>query len=166
MTTRAAILFALALLGAVVTFAAAASGRSTRPAVATPCASHVRSGGLPVWRRGGFGPDPRTTYVLGRRGAIGGVLWGVRALDSPPAKDRHNKVLWVPRHVSKSVAPLWIRMQKMDGVQPVGAPVRRVIRTGPGPSYVDAPSSGCWRLTLSWSGRRDSLDLVYVAPPG
>ncbi len=86
------------------------------------------------------------------------------ALNSPPAQDRNNKILWVPRHVSKSVAAMWIRMQKMDGTKLVGAPVRRIIKTGPGPSYVDAPSAGCWRLTLTWSGRSDTLDLAYVPP--
>jgi hypothetical protein len=114
--------------------------------------------------RGGFGPRPRTTYELGRRGAIGAVLWGARTLDSPPAQHRNNKILWVPRHLSKSVAPLWIKLQKMEGTRAVGAPVRRVIPTGPGPSLVDAPSPGCWRLTLTWSGRRDTLDLTYVPP--
>jgi len=34
---------------------------------------------------------------------------------------------------------------------------------GPGPSIVDVPAPGCWRLTLSWSARRDSLDLQYRA---
>jgi hypothetical protein len=114
--------------------------------------------------RGGFGPGTRTTYVLGRHGAIGAVLWGVKTLDSPPAENRNNKILWVPRHVSKSVAPLWIRMQKMVGTTSVGAPVRRIVGTGPGPSLVDAPSTGCWRLTLTWSGRKDTLDLVYAPP--
>ncbi|HEY7398449.1 MAG TPA: hypothetical protein VH538_09115 [Gaiellaceae bacterium] len=126
----------------------------------------MRSGVLPVWMRGGFGPNPRTTYVVGRRGAIGAVLWGVRTLNSPPAQNRNNKILWVPRHASKSVAPLWIKMQRMDGTAPVGAPVRRIITTGPGPSYVDAPSAGCWRLTLTWSGRKDTLDLAYAPPTG
>ena len=101
--------------------------------------------------------------MTGRRGAIGAVLWN-KPLYSPPAKSVNNQILWVPRHPSKTVAALGIKMQKMNGSQTVGAPVRRVIPTGPGPSYVDAPSAGCWRLTLTWSGRRDSLDLSYVPP--
>jgi hypothetical protein len=152
------------LLGALAAPVLGALGGSTHPTRVAPCSSQVRNGVLPVWMRGGFGPNPRTTYVLGRHGAIGAVLWGVRELNAPPARNRNNKILWVPRHVSRSVAALWIRMQKMDGTQLVGAPVRRIIKTGPGPSQVDAPSAGCWRLTLSWSGRTDSLDLVYAPP--
>jgi hypothetical protein len=123
----------------------------------------VHKGLLPVWMRGGFGPGARITYEVGRHGAIGAVLWN-KPLNAPPAKHESNKILWVPRHLSKSVAPLWIKMQRMDGTRLVGAPVRRIITTGPGPSLVDAPSAGCWRLTLTWSGRRDTLDLSYVPP--
>jgi hypothetical protein len=113
--------------------------------------------------RAGFGPGARVTHAVGQRGAIGAVLWN-KPLYSPPAQTVNNKILWVPRHVPKSVAPLWIKMQKMDGTQLLGAPVRRIIANGPGPSYVDAPSAGCWRLTLTWSGRTDTLDLSYVPP--
>jgi hypothetical protein len=136
-----------------------------RSAAVAPCSARVRHGALPVWMRGGWPPGakPRVPYVLGRHGAIGGVLFA-SPLHAPAARDKNNKILWVPRHYSKSVAPLWIRMQKMDGTQLVGPPVRRVIPTGPGPSYVDAPSAGCWRLTLTWSGRSDTLDLAYVPP--
>jgi len=138
--------------------------QATRSADVAACAPQVHDGVLPVWMRGGFGPEPRTTYVLGRRRVIGAVLWGARALDSPPAQQRNNNILWGPRNLSKSVAALWIKMQKMDGTQTVGSPVRRTIKTGPGPSIVDAPSAGCWRFTLTWSGRRDTLDLSYVPP--
>ena len=130
-----------------------------------PCSARVQHGVLPEWMRGGFtlGSKPRIPYVLGKHGSIGGVLFGW-PLNAPPAQQKNNKILWVPRHLSKGAAALWIRMQKMDGTQLVGAPVRRVISNGPGPSYVDAPSAGCWRLTLTWSGRRDTLDLAYVPP--
>ena len=118
--------------------------------------------------RGGFTPGskPRVPYVLGANGLIGGVLFGF-PVNAPPARNKSNKILWVPRHVATGGRPaaLWIRMQKMVGTESVGPPVRRIISGGPGPSYVDAPSAGCWRLTLSWSGRRDTLDLAYVPPP-
>ena len=137
---------------------------ATRSASAAACSPKVHHDVLPVWMRGGFsGAKPRIPYVLGEHGLIGGVLFG-SPLNAPPAQNKNNKILWVPRHFSKSVAALWIRMQKMDGTQLVGAPVRRIITSGPGPSYVDAPSVGCWRLTLTWSGRRDTLDLAYVPP--
>jgi hypothetical protein len=114
--------------------------------------------------RGGFsGSQPRVPYVLGNSGAVGAVLFGW-PLHSPPLPGRNNKILWVPRHYAKTVAPFWIRLQLMDGTRAIGAPIRKVISTGPGPSIVDVPAAGCWRLTLSWSGRRDSLDLNYSPP--
>ena len=147
-----------------LTALAISTGASARPSSVVPCAAGVHDGVLPVWMRAGFSdPKPRIPYVVGRRGAIGGVLFGA-PLNAPPAQRKNNKILWVPRHLSKTVAPLWIRMQQMDGTRLIGAPVRHVISTGPGPSYVDAPAAGCWRLTLTWSGRQDTLDLSYVPP--
>jgi len=52
----------------------------------------------------------------------------------------------------------------MEGPQLVGPTVERVIAAGPGPSIVDLPQAGCWRLRLTWSGAIDTLDLVYRAP--
>jgi len=49
----------------------------------------------------------------------------------------------------------------MQGARLVGDPISRIVQGGPGPSLVDLPAPGCWRLTLSWWGRRDSLDLKY-----
>jgi hypothetical protein len=130
----------------------------------TPCQARVHHDVLPGFMRPGFsGDEPRVPYVLGNRGAIGGVVFGW-PLHSPPLPNRNNKILWVPRHLSKTIAPFWIRLQLMRGSVAVGAPVRKVISTGPGPSIVDVPEAGCWRLTFSWSGRRDSLDLAYTAP--
>lgn len=101
--------------------------------------------------------------MVGRRGSIGAILFGA-PLNAPPAKRKANKILWVSRRPMKARAALWIRMQRMEGATLVGAPVTRVVAGGPGPSYVNAPAAGCWRLTLSWAGRRDTLDLAYVAP--
>lgn len=156
---------AVAVSGAVLALPLGA--HATRSAGIAPCSPQVHHGVLPVWMRGGFGVGarPRIPYVIGRHGVIGGVLFA-HPLNAPPARDKNNKILWVPRHLSKSVAPMWIKLQKMDGTELVGAPIRRVITNGPGPSYVDAPSAGCWRLTLTWSGRKDTLDLDYLPPPG
>jgi hypothetical protein len=38
-----------------------------------------------------------------------------------------------------------------------------VIAGGPGPSIVNLPTPGCWRLTLGWAGQVDTLDLRYLA---
>ncbi|HZT17052.1 MAG TPA: hypothetical protein VFA19_14020 [Gaiellaceae bacterium] len=156
---------AVVLSGAALTVPLRAS--ATRTDVTLPCEPRVHHDVLPQWMRGGWpvGAKPRIPYALGEHGTIGAVLFGW-PLNAPPAQHKNNKILWVPRHFSKSVAALWIRMQEMDGTQLLGAPVRRIIPTGPGPSIVDAPSAGCWRLTLTWSGRRDTLDLPYVPPTG
>jgi hypothetical protein len=150
----------LALIGAF----GARSSDGARSAAPRACAAHVRHDVLPAWMRGGFsGPNPRVPYTIGEKGQIAGVLFAW-PLHAPLLHDQRNKILWVPRHLSKSVAPFWIRLQRMNGTRNVGAPIRRVVTTGPGPSYVDVPSAGCWRATLAWSGRRDTLDLVYTAP--
>jgi hypothetical protein len=148
------------MVSALVTPALGAPGGRTQIA---PCSARVHKGVLPVWMRAGFSPSTRITYEVGKAGAIGAVLWN-KPLNAPPAQHENNKILWVPRHLAKTVAPLWIRMQKMDGTKLVGAPVHRIVKTGPGPSLVDAPSAGCWRLTLTWSGQRDMLDVSYVPP--
>jgi hypothetical protein len=163
MPWRSCLAAALLLIGLVAPVLAASGGvhHTTSPAA---CSAVVHHDVLPVWLRGGFsGPKPRVPYVLGKHGSIAGVLFGA-PLNAPPAASKNNKILWVPRHYAKKVAPLWIKLQKMDGTRLVGAPVRRIIASGPGPSYVDAPSAGCWRLTLTWSGRSDTLDLEYVPP--
>jgi hypothetical protein len=51
----------------------------------------------------------------------------------------------------------------MTGSKRLGAPVVRRVTGSPGPSIIDLPAAGCWRLTLRWSGRVDTLDLRYVA---
>lgn len=141
----------------VRTVSASASGPAS-------CRARVHHDVLPVWLRGGFStPNPRVPYAVGRSSAIGAVIFGW-PLESPPAPGRGNKILWVPRHDSKTIAPFWIRLQRMQGDRGIGAPIRKIIATGPGPSIVDVPASGCWRLTFNWSGRRDTLDLDYAPP--
>jgi hypothetical protein len=59
------------------------------------------------------------------------------------------------------MSSLVIRAQRMRGRRRVGVPVRREVDGGPGPSIINLPSAGCWRLSLTWSGHRDQLDLRY-----
>jgi hypothetical protein len=91
------------------------------------------------------------------------ILFGY-PLQSPPRAGRNNKILWVARKTPNASA-LRIRAQRMNGTSSVGLPVTRKISGGPGPSIMNLPSSGCWRLTLRWSGRIDSLDLRYLQRP-
>lgn len=70
----------------------------------------------------------------------------------------------ISREHDQPLGDLRIRAQRMRGTQRIGRPVIRVIPGGPGPSIVNLPVRGCWRLTLTWSNRRDQLDLSYVKP--
>jgi hypothetical protein len=153
---------AIGVLGvlAVMTVVAAAVPSGARSDGGS-CHSQVGQATPPVWARSGFsGPRPRIPYAVGRSGQIAAIVFGY-PLRSPPAQGRNNKILWVSKTWPKKPAPLWIRAQLMDGTRAIGAPVRHIVPGGPGPSTIDLPEAGCWRLTLTWSGRKDSLDLAY-----
>jgi hypothetical protein len=145
------------------------AGAGHQPSTAAACQSQVRIGVLPAWARAGFSePRPRTPYELGASGRIAAIPFG--SLNSPPSADHTNKILWVS-HVSTRPdvstlpgASLRILAQRMIGTRRDGTPVMRVVTGGPGPSIIDLPAAGCWRLTLRWSGWTDQLDLQYNRP--
>jgi hypothetical protein len=150
------------LIAAAAVAAAALTVPAGASSPAPACRSVVRQGVLPAWARTGFSdPRPRLPHVLGRSGEIAALVFGY-PLRSPPAKDRGNKVLWVSRREVKPLSDLRIHAQRMDGRRRVGQPVTRVVPGGPGPSGINLPAPGCWRLTLRWSGRTDELDLQYA----
>ena len=150
-----------AALSALVLAGCGASEPS--PSRVSACASQVKTDVLPKWARGGFSdPRPRMPYELGRGGNIAALVWGF-PLFSPPPRTHSNKILWVSRITTQPGSNLRIAAQRMRGTHPVGAAVSRTVAGGPGPSIINLPASGCWRLTLRWSGRVDSLDLDYVA---
>jgi hypothetical protein len=153
----AAALAALALAGC--------GSRGPAPSRVSACASQVKSGVLPQWARSGFSdPKPRIPYELGRSGDIAALVFAYPLL-SPPPRTHNNKILWVSRVTPQAGSDLRIAAQRMQGTHALGAPVSRTVTGGPGPSIINLPASGCWRLTLRWSGRVDSLDLDYVANP-
>jgi len=39
----------------------------------------------------------------------------------------------------------------------------RTVGDGPGPSIVDLPEAGCWKLDLTWGDHTDHLELAYAA---
>jgi hypothetical protein len=100
--------------------------------------------------------------VLGRSQRIVAILFGY-PLRSPPRPQRRNKILWVARRTPNASA-LMIHAQRMNGSTPAGSPVIRQVLGGPGPSIINLPVAGCWRMTLRWSGRADTLDLRYERP--
>ena len=117
---------------------------------------------LPDWARAGFSDaEPMARHEVGRSGEIAAVIFGF-PLVVPPRADGANKILWVPRQTTIADR-LDISAQRMDGTAAIGAPVEQVVTGGPGPSYVDLPQAGCWRLTLTWADQTDTLDLEYVA---
>ena len=163
MTSR----LALALSAVVLAAAAGAGPAAAAGHAAAPCRMVVDKGVLPLWARDGFSdPAPRLPHVLGHSGAIAALVFGY-PLRSPPGTTRNNKILWVSRRPDQSAAagalasPLVIHAQRMRGTTRLGQPVTRTVAGGPGPSTINLPAAGCWRLTLSWSHRRDTLDLRY-----
>lgn len=134
-------------------------------AVVASCQPMVTDAVLPAWARAGFSdPEPKARHVIGESGAIAAILFGP-ALFSPPDTEVSNKILWVSKEPAGETS-LVISAQRMDGSAKVGDPVERQVDGGPGPSTIDLPEAGCWRLTLSWSGRTDQLDLAYQGPAG
>jgi hypothetical protein len=135
-------------------------------ALATPSYGNAGScapldrGVLPAWARTGFSESkPKIPHELGRHGRIVAILFG--DLVAPPTKDSGNKILWVAKDRVKALSDLRISAQRVEGGRAVGRPVARVVAGGPGPSGIDLPKPGCWRMKLSWSGRSDELELRY-----
>lgn len=92
------------------------------------------------------------------------ILWA-HPLETPPPASHTNKILWVSRRSFNSITTLRMSAQRMSGTRLLGKPVRRSVMGGPGPSIINLPTAGCWRLTLRWAGRKDSLDLEYKPRP-
>ncbi|WP_405432411.1 hypothetical protein [Micromonospora sp. NBC_00617] len=144
----------------------AAGGAAAPPAAtasaATGCASRVETGSLPDWADAGFHGDTRAPHVFGARGDIVAVLFAhPLALARPDGSN--NKILWVARSAMTSPDPsapaTLVITATLDGTDTT---VTREVAGGPGPSIIDMPSAGCWHLELRWSGRTDTMDLVYA----
>jgi hypothetical protein len=154
---------ALLALGALSLSLCAPAEAASQPA--DPCRAVVTHGVIPAWARSGFSEArPRSAQVLGRAGRIDAILFA-DPLFSPPSTHKTNKILWVSRLPVGTASTLRIAAQRMVGSQRVGSPVGRVVAGGPGPSIIDLPAPGCWRLSLRWSGHTDSVDLAYTRIP-
>ncbi|GAA4581362.1 hypothetical protein GCM10023194_12370 [Planotetraspora phitsanulokensis] len=166
----APLMAAVAVLGVLAggaLISVAVGSDQTRPASPGPapvsaspvasCAAEVPSRVLPQWARTGFtDAEPRMPYVLGDQGDIAAIIFGY-PLAAPPLPDRSNKILWVSRVPLDPGDPLRIEA-RLDGS---GTAVERTVLGGPGPSGIDLPRSGCWHLTLRWSGHTDTMALRY-----
>jgi hypothetical protein len=121
-------------------------------------------GVLPTWARAGFAEqEPAVAHVSSRSGDVVAILFGY-PLSSPQREGFYNKILWV--HRDGPTPPVEIGGQRMDGTTPVGEPVALRLDEGFAPSIVDVAEAGCWRLSLTYGDRIDSIDLEYVAPSG
>jgi hypothetical protein len=113
---------------------------------------------LPEWARAGFSdPKPVMPYVRSASGNILGILF-VDQLTAPPRQTVNNKILWVWRTPSRIGEPVHV-VARLGGTGPA---VTHGLPTPEGPSIVDLPSPGCWRLAITWPGGSDTVDLQYV----
>ncbi|MDI1461516.1 hypothetical protein QEZ54_11085 [Catellatospora sp. KI3] len=158
-TGIAVLLAACAALAACTGGQAPTAAASSAAAPASPpaaCGSPVETGPLPDWASAGFSGSSAIPHVFGRNGDIAAVLFA-HPLTAARTDGMSNKILWVS-HPQPTSDPLVIT-GRLDGT---GDPVVRTVDGGPGPSIIDFPQAGCWRLTLTWSGHTDTLDLVYA----
>jgi hypothetical protein len=148
---------AAGVLGAAVAAAALAvwgsSGEHANPpAGGSACAGTVTTAPLPTWARAGFTPAGlHTAHVFGDHDRIIAVLFVHLRVHQPAGTN--NKILWVAR---AGHGPLHIRAQLEGASRTV---TRRLPETGP--SYVNMPDAGCWRMSLSWPGHHDTIALRY-----
>ncbi len=133
------------------------TGPDPGPAAAVVgCTDQVTPRVLPSWARAGFSdPEPRMPYVESADGSIIAILWG--RLSSPPSPEVNNKILWVAHDYGPTPTDLSIRAHLEGG----DSTVERTVPGGPGPSIIDLPAPGCWRLDLTWDGLTDTVHLAY-----
>ncbi|MEH1163780.1 hypothetical protein V6V47_00170 [Micromonospora sp. CPCC 205539] len=155
------------LLGSAVLLLAgctAPAGQSvTSTSAPAGCGPRIETGPLPDWADAGFHGDTRAPHVFGAKGDIVAVLFG-NPLTHGRKDGANNKILWVSRPAATSpdpASPAALAITAtLDGTQ---TRVTREVAGGPGPSIIDMPQAGCWHLDLRWSGRTDTMDLVYAA---
>jgi hypothetical protein len=132
---------------------------ATPPAAPAPaaCLSRVVTGVLPVWARGGFSDaQPVMPYVTSASGGVVAIIW--EPITGPPKDSSGDKVLWSWRTPVTGVHAV----ARLDGTGPA---VSTFVDPGvTGPSSLSLPSPGCWRITMTWSGGSDTIDLQAARP--
>lgn len=139
----------------------ASPARPTSPANGRPpaaaCASAVTRDALPGWARTGFhGDGSGVPHVFGEHREIVAVLFNYPPVASADP-DEGNKILWVSRLPQRPMRPLTIKAE-LAGTTTA---VTREVAAGPGPSMINLPRAGCWRLALAWSGHTDAMTLAF-----
>lgn len=124
---------------------------TTSPAGSSACNGNISTAALPTWARAGFGPDGlHTPHVFGAHRAIVGILFGELRAHQPAGTN--NKILWAARDG-------YGNLQITARLEGSATTATRAVDLGP--SIVDLPTAGCWRMTLTWSGHRDTIALRY-----
>lgn len=145
---RAAVLILVLVMGGCTT---------GKPAPEAACVTRIVTDALPTWARTGFSGDGSgNPHVFSSNGDMVGVLFG-NPLKAPPAEDHNNKILWVSKGPATVAGDLTITARRAG----TGETAERKVDGGPGPSIIDLPEPGCWRLTLQWWGHTDTMDLTY-----
>jgi hypothetical protein len=148
-----------AIVAGLVLVVAAAGGIALARGGSHPAAEcqAVEHGVLPEWARAGFSEkEPKIAHVIGRDGHLAAILFG--PLTAPPRKDEGNKILWVSREPQNAPSDLQLTATHDSRT------VHRTVPGGPGPSGIDLPEPGCWRVHARWADQQDDLDLTYSAP--
>lgn len=159
--TLAPLAAAAAVIAVVAVILTAGGSRPGGTGAATPASAcqPVATAVLPTWARAGFSdPEPSMPYVTSSSGHLVAIIFGT-PLSSPAAADHNNKILWVS-NAKGGAGDLLITGIREDG----GQTMSTAVPGGPGPSIVDMPMAGCWRLDLTWGTVHDSIALRYVHP--
>ena len=121
------------------------------PSACTP----LRTDKPPVWARGGFTGQGYPPYATSSSGDVVAIVFG-NPLSAPPSEQHANKILWVVRGGATTHIRVVARLE--------GSGRSTRMRVPAGPSIVDMPSAGCWKLSLHLGDRQDSINLRWTKP--
>lgn len=77
-------------------------------------------------------------------------------LTAPPAADHNNKILWAVRGGASGDLVITGHLEGTDRTTTVNT------GASPGPSIVDMPAPGCWRLDLRYGDQTDSINIRWA----
>jgi hypothetical protein len=111
----------------------------------------------PSWAVGGA---PSLRFVQSTEGNVVGFLFADPLRAAPRADGQNNKILWVVKEPRNGDD---LRITGRNGGSQFTA--TKKADSSPGeiyPSIVDAPSPGCWHLTLGWSQSVAHVNVRYL----
>jgi len=124
----------------------------------------VVQGSIPKWLddAGGHNNPIGLPYVVAHPELAAGFLF-VQLLRVGHPENPANKILWVVR--TPRTGPLTIDGHPLGAASPT---VHEILpaNSGPGeiyPSFIDAPTVGCWQFDLQWANSHAQVELNYVS---